>query len=228
MPDDAVRYPRYRFPPAIISHAVWLYYRFNLSFRDVEDVLAQRGITVSYKTIRRWSESLAASRARGGFGVGPGPVGDAWHVDETLCDDSRPASVPSGAPWTNVGDVIDVLLPARREPPRCTPGFSALLERSCPRPVAPCRRSNWELHAAHRVVMPSVVHDATRRANNRAEDLPPGPARRHERHRAPLRIGGAASHACLVVSTMWSGICSRGTSISCVPAQQRLLRSRAL
>lgn len=47
MPEDAVRYPRYRFPPAIISHAVWLYYRFALSFRDVEDVLAQRGITVS-------------------------------------------------------------------------------------------------------------------------------------------------------------------------------------
>ena len=46
MPDAAVRYPRYRFPTAIISEAVWLYYRFTLSFRDVEDLLAQRGITV--------------------------------------------------------------------------------------------------------------------------------------------------------------------------------------
>jgi len=54
MPDDVARYPRYRFPRAIISHAVWLYYRFTLSFRDVEDLLAQRGITVSYESIRHW------------------------------------------------------------------------------------------------------------------------------------------------------------------------------
>jgi len=48
------RYRRHRFPPAIISHAIWLYYRFNLSFRDVEDLLAERGIVVSYESIRRW------------------------------------------------------------------------------------------------------------------------------------------------------------------------------
>jgi len=52
MLNDVVRYPRYRFPSAIISHAVWLYYRFTLSFRDVEDLLAHRGITVSYESIR--------------------------------------------------------------------------------------------------------------------------------------------------------------------------------
>jgi putative transposase len=52
MTDDAARYPRYRFPPEIISHAVWLYYCFILSFREVDDLLAQRGITVSYETIR--------------------------------------------------------------------------------------------------------------------------------------------------------------------------------
>ena len=51
---DAPRYHGYRFPPLIISHAVWLYHRFCLSFRDAEDLLAQRGITVSYETIRQW------------------------------------------------------------------------------------------------------------------------------------------------------------------------------
>jgi putative transposase len=60
MPDDVARYPRYRFPPAIISHAVWLYYRFTLGFGDVEDLLAQRGITVSYESIRRWCEIFGA------------------------------------------------------------------------------------------------------------------------------------------------------------------------
>ena len=57
-------YPRYRFPPAIISHAVWLYYPFTLSFRDVEDLLAQCGITVSYESIRHWCETFGACRVR--------------------------------------------------------------------------------------------------------------------------------------------------------------------
>ena len=50
-----ISYARYRFPPLIIQHAVWLYFRFPLSFRDVEDLLAERGIDVSYETVRRWS-----------------------------------------------------------------------------------------------------------------------------------------------------------------------------
>jgi len=50
-----ISYARYRFPPAIIQHAVWLYFRFPLSYRDVEDMLAERGIDVSYESIRRWS-----------------------------------------------------------------------------------------------------------------------------------------------------------------------------
>jgi putative transposase len=65
MPNEVVRYPCYRFPPAIISHAGWLYYRFTLSFRDVEDLLAHCGITVSYESIRQrafttWSAVAAA------------------------------------------------------------------------------------------------------------------------------------------------------------------------
>jgi transposase-like protein len=71
MPNDVIRYPRYRFPPAIIRHAVWIYYRFTLSFRDVEDLLAHRGITVSYESIRHWCETFA-SLTRGGSGSGPG------------------------------------------------------------------------------------------------------------------------------------------------------------
>src|ERR1700693_128754 len=60
----APSYHGYRFPPPIISHAVWLYHRFCLSFRDAEDLLAQRGITVSYKTIRQWCLTLRARTAR--------------------------------------------------------------------------------------------------------------------------------------------------------------------
>jgi transposase-like protein len=49
-----IDYDGYRFPPAIIQHAIWLSFRFTLSFRDVEDLLAERGITVSYETVRCW------------------------------------------------------------------------------------------------------------------------------------------------------------------------------
>ncbi len=54
-------YHGYQFPPEIISHAVWLYYRFCLSFRDVEDLLAKRGVLVSYETIRQWSRKFGRS-----------------------------------------------------------------------------------------------------------------------------------------------------------------------
>ena len=64
MPKDIVRYPRYRYPAAIISHAVWLYHRFCLSFRDAEGLLAQRGITVSYETIRQWCRTFGPAYAR--------------------------------------------------------------------------------------------------------------------------------------------------------------------
>ncbi len=64
MTPHEVTYRRHRFPSEIISHAVWLYYRFCLSFRDVEDLLAQRGITVTYETIRQWCSKFGRDYAR--------------------------------------------------------------------------------------------------------------------------------------------------------------------
>ena len=74
-------YHGYRFPPDIISHAVWLYHRFCLSFRDVEDLLAQRGITVSYETIRQWCRKFGIEYART-LRRRQGRLGDTWHLDE--------------------------------------------------------------------------------------------------------------------------------------------------
>ena len=76
-------YHRHRFPPDIIRHAVWLYFRFCLSYRDVEDLLAERGINVSYETVRRWSirfGPLYANRLR----KRSGPGGDRWFVTDKL------------------------------------------------------------------------------------------------------------------------------------------------
>ena len=76
-------YRRHRYPPQIIAHAVWLYHRFSLSFRDVEDLLAQRGVEVSYETVRRWCLKFGpgyAARAR----KRQPQLGDTWYLDEVF------------------------------------------------------------------------------------------------------------------------------------------------
>ena len=83
MKRDAPSYHGYRFPPEIISHAVWLYHRFGVSFRDVEDLLAQRGITVSYEAIRLWCLTFGSAYARR-LRRRQGRLGDIWHLDEVF------------------------------------------------------------------------------------------------------------------------------------------------
>jgi len=84
MTSQTPNYHGYRFPPEIISHAVWLYHRFSLSFRDAEDLLAQRGIIVTYETIRRWCRHFGSAYARA-LRYRRGQMGDTWHVDEWHC-----------------------------------------------------------------------------------------------------------------------------------------------
>ncbi len=84
MSSQAPSYRGYRFPSEIISHAVWLYHRFSLSFRDAEDLLAQRGITVTYETIRQWCLTFGPAYARM-LRRRRGSLGDTWYLDEGLC-----------------------------------------------------------------------------------------------------------------------------------------------
>ena len=78
-----ISYCRHRFPPEIIQHAVWLYFRFSLSFRNVEDLLAERGIDLSYETFRRWALKFGQAYARKLRQSRPRP--DArWHLDEVF------------------------------------------------------------------------------------------------------------------------------------------------
>ena len=76
-------YHGHRFPPEIISHTVWLYHRFCLSFRDIEDLLAERGITVSYESIRQWCDKFGPTYARTLKKRG-GCLGDTWFLDEVF------------------------------------------------------------------------------------------------------------------------------------------------
>ena len=76
-------YRGYRFPPDIISHAMWLYHRFALSFRDVEDLLARRGVDVTYEAIRKWCRRFGPEYA-GRLRRRRGRLGDTWHLDEVF------------------------------------------------------------------------------------------------------------------------------------------------
>jgi len=93
------RYLRDSFPPASMSHAVWLYHRYGLSFRDVEDLLAERGITVSYETIRQWYGKFGPDYARR-LKRRQGRLGDAWFLGRSLHHDQRaaPVSLSRGRP----------------------------------------------------------------------------------------------------------------------------------
>ena len=101
-------YHGYRFPPEIISHAIWLYHRFGISFRDVEDLLARREITVTYETIRQWCLRFGPAYARR-LRHRRGRMGDTWHLDELFVTiQGRQQYL-----WRAVdedGDVIDILV----------------------------------------------------------------------------------------------------------------------
>jgi putative transposase len=80
MKTNTPSYQRHRFPSEIISHAVWLYHRFCLSFREVEELLAERGIVVTYETIRQWCQKFGPDYARR-LKRRQGRLGDTWHID---------------------------------------------------------------------------------------------------------------------------------------------------
>jgi putative transposase len=171
-------YHGYRFPPEIISHAVWLYYRFCLSFRDVEDLLAKRGVIVSYETIRQWSRKFGAEYARK-LKRREGRLGDTWHLDElfVMIQGERQYF------WRAVdqdGDVIDILVQPRRNRRAAQRFFRKLLKGHGREPRRLVTDKLRSYGAAHRTIMPSVIHDTERYANNRAE-VSHQPTRQRER-----------------------------------------------
>ncbi|MGB5549495.1 MAG: IS6 family transposase [Thermoanaerobaculia bacterium] len=171
-------YRGYRFPPEVISHAVWLYYRFCLSFRDVEDLLAKRGVIVSYETIRQWSRKFGAQYARK-LKRREGRLGDTWHLDELLVTIQGQRQYL----WRAVdqdGDVLDILVQPRRDRRAAKRFFRKLLKGQGSEPRRLVTDKLRSYGAAHRTVMPSVVHDTGRYANNRAE-VSHQPTRQRER-----------------------------------------------
>ena len=178
MRSQPTSYHGYRFPPDIISHAVWLYHRFCLSFRDAEDLLAQRGVTVTYETIRQWCQRFGLVYARR-LRRRRGRMGDTWHLDEVFVTiQGRQQYL-----WRAVdedGDVLDILVQSHRNRRAAVRFFRKLLKTQgrIPRRLITDQLRSYA--AACRTVMPSVVHVTDQYANNRAE-VSHQPTRQRER-----------------------------------------------
>ena len=184
-----ISFKRHRFPPEIIQHAVWLYARFTLSFRDVEDLLAERGIDVSNETVRRWF--LKFGRLIAGNLRGSRPRASArWYLDEMVI------KIRGRKHWLwravdDEGEVLDFLV----QPRRCVRLARRLLRKLIKKQgYAPTRITTDKLKSyavAIREERLTAVHDQGLRVNNRAENSHQ-PVRRRERKQQRFKSPGSA------------------------------------
>ena len=164
----AVRYKGYRYPIEVIGHAVWLYHRFALSLRDVEELMLARGVVVTHETIRSWCAKFGPDYAAQLRRRRPRP-GDKWHFDEVFVKINGTTHYL----WRAVdqhGDVLDILVQSRRNAVAAQRFFRKLLKglRYVPRVLVTDKLASYQV--AHREVLPSVTHRRSKYLNNRAEN----------------------------------------------------------
>jgi putative transposase len=185
----ALSYRGYRLPPVIIQRAVWLYLRFTLSFRDVQVLLAERGITVSHETIRRWVAHFGPIYARRLRAMRPAPTGR-WHLDEVFISIAGQQMYL----WRAVddeGEVLDVLVQARHDKDAALRLMRKLMKNQGPAPTSIVTDRYRAYDAALRDLGFSHIHRRGRRLNNRAESSHV-PIRRRERKMQGFRSAGSA------------------------------------
>jgi putative transposase len=149
-----ISYQRHRFPSEIVSHAIWLYHRFCLSFREVEELLAERGILVTYESVRQWCLKFGSAYVRN-LKKRQRKLGDAWHLDEAVI------TIQGEHPylWRAVdqdGDSIDILVQRRRNKKAAVRFFRRLLKGQGGEPRWLYTDKLKSYDAAHREVMPTV------------------------------------------------------------------------
>ena len=160
-------YKRHRFPSEIIQYAVWLYHRFNMSHRDIEDLLAKRGIEVGYESIRLWCNKFGPQYARRLKRRHQG-YGDTFYIDEVFVKIRGQQKYL----WRAVdqdGEVVDVFLQPRRDAATAKRFFKRLLRNhgNEPRKIVTDKLRSYGV--AHRELIPESIHDTSQYANNRAE-----------------------------------------------------------
>jgi putative transposase len=164
----SVSYKRHRFPPEIIAHAVWPYFRFPLSLRLVEEMLLERGIVLSYETIRRWAMKFGPSFARR-LKRKAASRDDVWHLDEVVID----IAGEKRWLWRAVdqdGYVLDEIVQKRRDKRAAARLLKRLLRKQG---LAPKRIVTDKLGshgAAKKDILPAAEHRSHKGLNNRAEN----------------------------------------------------------
>jgi putative transposase len=185
----ATKYKNHRFPVEIISHAVWLYFRFCLSFRDVEEVLFERGVGVTYEAIRKWCRKFGQSYTHQLRRRRPRP-GDQWHRDEVFLMIKGERQYL----WRAVdqdGNGVDILVQRRRDTKAAKKFFRKLLKglTYVPRVIVTDKLKSYG--AAKREILPEVAHRQHRYLNNRPENSHQ-PSRQRERRRQRFKSPGQA------------------------------------
>jgi putative transposase len=183
------RYTHHRFPVEIISHAVWLYFRFSLSDPDVEELLFARGVTVTYEAIRKWCRKFGQSYANELRHRRLRP-GDTWHLDEVFLTIRGERHYL----WRAVdqdGNVLDILVQRRRDKRAAKKFFRKLLKGLpyVPRVIITDKLKSYG--AAKREILPGVEHRQHRYLNNRAENSHQ-PTRQRERRMQRFKCPGQA------------------------------------
>ncbi len=163
-----ISYARHRFPAAIIQHAVWLYFRFPLSFRDVEGLLCERGIDVSYETARRWFLKFGQAYARRLGKTRPRPD-VRWHLDEVFVSING-KRVYLWRAVDSEGEVLDILVQSRRNKKSALKLMRRLLKKQCFVPDAFVTDKLPSYGAALKNLDFAKRHDFGGRKNNRAEN----------------------------------------------------------
>lgn len=183
-------FKRHRFPADVIRHAIWLYFRFTLSFRDVEEMLAQRGIEVSYETIRCWTIKFGPQIARNLKRRRPAPS-PRWHLDEVVCKIGGKRMYL----WRAVddeGEVLDVVVQKRRDHHAALTLLKRLLRNQPVEPEAIVTDGLASYGSALRELGLDGFHRPGRLSeNNRAENSHL-PIRRRERKMQLFKSQGSA------------------------------------
>ena len=182
-------YKGHRYPVEIISHCVWLYHRFPLSLREVEEMMLERGVMVTYETVHQWSRKFGQAYANGLRRRRPQP-GDKWHLDEVFIK----IQGKNHYLWRAVdqdGTVLDILVTSRRDAKAATRFFRKLLTglRSTPRVLITDKLASYDV--AHRRLMRGVEHRRSKYLNNRAENSHQ-PTRQRERAMKKFTSPGGA------------------------------------
>jgi transposase-like protein len=196
-----ISYARNRFPPEIIQHAVWLYFRFSLSYRDVEDLLAERSIDVSYETIRRWALKFGQAYARKLRCLRP-RADYSWHPDEMFATINGKRMYL----WRAVdseGEVLDILVQSRRNKKAALKLMGKLLKKQGFVPDAFVTDKLPSYGAALKDLGPTKHHDSGGRKNNRAENSHL-PVRQRERRMQRFKSPGSAQRFLSTHATVYN------------------------